>query len=149
MKQRTKLSRSKPLKRGTAPRRQGPRGAKRKADKRAAIELFFKLHGRPSFLPTEATCQMTGRDFKIREFQVDPCHKKRASQQGGEAPGNLVIALRAAHAWQSQNREAEDFLAACDVNAETGGVVNWPPHLKADLEAWLLRWPGPLPRAAA
>ncbi len=117
----------------------GARGREKKKAKAAAIVLYFSKHG---YLG-RARCQMSNEEIQLGVDLVDPCHKKRASQGGGEAPENLVVAKRAAHDWQHSNREAEDFLAGCDVNVLTGGVVPWPPHLKQELDEWMRNWKGP------
>ncbi len=111
-------------------RKLGRRGVIKKAGKRDALELYFKLHGE------NAPCQMCGRPMVQGAHVVDACHKVRASQGGGEHPENLVIAHRACHIWQHTDRRHEDWLvAAVLVNAKAGGTIEWPVDLWMALKA--------------
>lgn len=115
----------------------GKRGAKKKADKKAAVDLYFELHGWApgKYLEGLARCQMCGRP--MLRSQADPCHKIRASQGGSERPENIVAAHRLCHTWQHSLRQAETALVASEADCRVGGQVKWPLDLLEALNAFL------------
>lgn len=119
---------------------EGERGAEKRHARAEARALYFELHRTNSAEDAlgEAVCQFSGRPMREKIDAVDAAHKERR-WKGDDTPENICAALHKAHEWQGQNREAEDFLLASPVNVVTGGVVQWPAHLKADLQRWMER----------
>ncbi len=124
---------------------EGERGAEKRFARQEARAYYFEHHrtNDKDEALARAVCQFSGREMIEKVSRVDAAHKERR-WKGDDTPENMCAVLHDAHEWQGQNREAEAFLVASAVNIITGGVVAWPAHLKADLQAWLLHRLGPL-----
>lgn len=125
-------------------KREGARGAAGRKFRKSALDHYFDKHGRITELGWTAPCQMTGRE--MRREDAAACHKVargRVRMHGVEFHGdmfeNIVAALWIAHDWQGLLAQATRELIASPVNVTSGGVVQWSPAIKGNLDAHLER----------
>ncbi len=123
-------------------RKLGRRGVIKKAGKRDALELYFKLHGE------NAPCQMCDKPMIKGHpwLKPDPCHKVgagRGKQHGvpfwGEMPENIIAAHHICHVWQTPLADAARALEASRISVLTSGVIEWPPQVEKSRMAFLQR----------
>ncbi len=119
---------------------EGERGAAKREARKDARAQYFDLHNKAPehHALRQAQCQFCTILMTEKVDLVDAAHKLRR-WKGNDEPENMAAVHRDCHDWQGQNREAEDFFAACPISVITGGMVLWPQHLKEDLERWKAR----------
>lgn len=117
---------------------EGERGAEKRFARQEARALYFELHNIARFEDAlrKAYCQFCSGVMTEKVDRIDAAHKERR-WKGDDSPENICAVHHVCHEWQSQNREAEDYLVTCTgMNVMAGGVIPWPKHLADDLEAY-------------
>lgn len=145
MKQRKKMERGEPMKRSKKPMERtgrlkpvGKKGRRQKAHKKAALDLYFDKYGFDWDSDLRASFCQICHQVAFRDL-TDPCHKVRASHQGGEYPTNIVAGHRLCHSWmdsRGSKSEREEVLRASAANCQDGGFITWPAHLWESLKRY-------------
>lgn len=144
MKRHTEMKRGEPMKRGKPMERSGQlkrvgkKGRQQKAHKKEALDLYFSKFGWDHDDVRVSFCQIC-HQVAFRPL-TDPCHKVRASHQGGEDPTNIVAGHRLCHQWmdgKGSKGEREQVLRASAANCQDGGFIRWPTHLWESLKHYI------------
>lgn len=136
----------KPIKRTALKKKVTKRRKAVKALTDSALDLYFSL-GLPSLIPvlcvedvdpslSPGVCQICG--WLIYRHEADPCHLFRRFH-GLHEPQHLIAGHRMCHTWMDAKKEREDFARESGVSCLTGGVIQWPPHMRASLDEWLTK----------